>query len=90
MNKTDLIAVVAANAGTTKKEAEKMVNVTLDAIINELMAGNKVSLSGFGVFEVKDIASREVRNPKTGEHLTIDASRKPVFTVSETLKEKFN
>ena len=90
MNKTDLIAVVAKKTGTTKKEAEKMVSATFDAIIEELMNDNKVSISGFGVFTVKDFAGRDCRNPKTGEYVTIDASRKPVFSVSETLKEKFN
>lgn len=90
MNKTELIATVAENTDITKREAERMVNATLDAIVEELLNGGKVSLSGFGVFEVKDVAERSCRNPKTGEYVIVPETRKPVFSVSELLKEKFN
>ena len=90
MNKTDLINVVAAEASLTKKDAEAAVNATLAAIANALKNGDKVQLLGFGTFEVKAVAEREGRNPKTGESITIDASKRPVFSASKVLKDAVN
>ncbi|MBQ8303118.1 MAG: HU family DNA-binding protein [Clostridia bacterium] len=90
MNKTDLINVVAAETNTTKKEAEAAVNATLAAIANALKDGDKVQLIGFGTFEVKAVAEREGRNPKTGETIKIAASKKPVFSASKVLKDQVN
>ena len=90
MNKTDLVNVVAAEAELTKKAAEAAVNATLDAIANALKSGDKVQLIGFGTFEVKATAAREGRNPKTGETITIAASKKPAFTASKALKDQIN
>lgn len=90
MNKTDLINVVAAEAGLSKKDSEAAVNATLAAIANALKEGDKVQLIGFGTFEVKDVAAREVRNPKTGEVIKIDACKKPAFSASKALKDLVN
>ena len=90
MNKTDLINVVAAEANLTKKDAEAAVNATLAAIANALKDGDKVQLLGFGTFEVKAVAEREGRNPKTGESIKIPASKKAAFTASKLLKDQLN
>lgn len=90
MNKTDLINVVAAEANLTKKDAEAAVNATLAAIANALKDGDKVQLLGFGTFEVKAVAEREGRNPKTGETIKIPASKKASFTASKLLKDQLN
>ena len=90
MNKTDLINVVAAEANLTKKDAEAAVNATLAAIANALKNGDKVQLLGFGTFEVKAVAEREGRNPKTGETIKITASKNSSFTASKLLKDQLN
>ena len=90
MNKTDLINVVAAEAGLSKKQAESAVNATIAAIAGALKNGDKVQLIGFGTFEVKSVAAREGRNPKTGEVIKIDASKKPAFSASKVLKDQVN
>ena len=87
MNKTELIATVAENAGFSKKDAEKAINATIDAITNALVAGAKVQLVGFGAFEVKCRASRIGRNPRTKEAITIPASKSPVFKAGKALKD---
>lgn len=90
MNKTELVNVVAAEAGLAKKEAEAAVSATLKAIVDAMKAGDKVQLIGFGTFEVKATAAREGRNPKTGETITIAAAKKPVFSASKVLKDEVN
>ena len=90
MNKTDLVNVIAAEAELTKKQAEAALNATLDAIANALKDGDKVQLIGFGTFEVKAVAEREGRNPKTGETIKIAAAKKPAFSASKVLKDQVN
>ena len=90
MNKTELINVVAAEAGVSKKDAEAVVSATLNAITEALKSGDKVQLIGFGTFEVKEVAEREGRNPKTGETIKIAAAKKPVFSASKVLKDEVN
>ncbi|MBO5909374.1 MAG: HU family DNA-binding protein [Clostridia bacterium] len=90
MNKTDLVNVVAQETELTKKDVEAVVNATLAAIANALKEGDKVQLIGFGNFEVKDVAAREGRNPKTGETITIEAAKKPAFSASKVLKDLVN
>ena len=89
MNKTDLVNAVAA-AGFTKKDADKAVAAVFEAIEGALAKGDKVQLIGFGTFEVKDVAAREGRNPKTGEVIKIEASKKPAFSASKALKDSVN
>lgn len=90
MNKTQLIDVVAVKTGLKKKEAEVAVNATVEAIAEALKAGDKVQLIGFGTFEVKERAARAGRNPKTGEAITIAASKHPAFTAGKALKDSVN
>ncbi len=88
MNKNELIAMTAEKAGITKKDAERIVNVALESIASELVAGNKVQLAGFGVFETKERAARTGRNPHTKQTIEIPASRVPAFKASKTLKDR--
>ena len=90
MTKTDLVNVVAAEAQISKKDADAAVNAALAAITAALKAGDKVQLLGFGTFEVKAVAERDGRNPKTGEAIKIAASKKPAFTASKVLKDEVN
>ena len=87
MNKTELIAVAAESAGVTKKDAERALNAALDAITQSMVRGDKVQLSGFGIFEVKDREARVGRNPRTKETIQIPATRQPVFKASKALKD---
>ncbi len=87
MNKAELIAAVAEKAGLSKKDAEKAVSATFETITNELVAGEKVSLVGFGSFDVKNRAERSGRNPVTGAEITIPASRAPLFKAGKALKD---
>ena len=87
MNKSELIAVTAERTGMTKKDAERAVNAALDAITAALTAGEKVQLSGFGVFDIKDREARIGRNPHTKEAIDIPATRVPVFKPSKALKD---
>lgn len=87
MNKTELIAVVAERTGVTKKEAERVVSATFDTIAAQLAAGEKVQVTGFGIFEVKEREARVGRNPLTGEAIQIAASRTPAFKPGKALKD---
>ena len=87
MNKTELIAAVAESAGLTKKDTERVVNACLDAITAALAKGEKVQISGFGTFEVKDREARVGRNPRTKEAIEIPATKVPGFKASKTLKD---
>ena len=87
MNKTELIAAVSQVAGLTKKDTERVINAALDAITASLVEGEKVQLSGFGTFEVKDREARIGRNPHTKEAIDIPATRVPSFKASQALKD---
>ncbi len=87
MNKTELVNAVAEKAGFSKKDAEKVINATVDAITEALKSGDKVQLVGFGAFEVKTRAARQGRNPRTKETITIPASKNPVFKAGKALKD---
>ena len=87
MNKTELIAIAAENAGLTKKDTERVLNAALDAISLALVRGEKVQLSGFGTFETKEREARIGRNPHTKEAVEIPATRVPAFKASKALKD---
>ena len=87
MNKAELIAVAAENAGLSKKDCEKAVNAALDAITESLVKGEKVQLVGFGAFEVKERGARIGRNPQTKEEIQIPASKVPQFKAGKALKD---
>ena len=91
MNKSELVAAVAAKTGFTKKDTEITVNEALIAIEAELKKGGKVQLIGFGTFEVKSRKARQGRNPqKPGEVVKIPASKAPVFKAGKALKDTVN
>ena len=87
MNKTELIAAVAEKAGLTKKDAERVINATVETTTESLCKGDKVSVSGFGIFEVKAREARVGRNPRTKETIQIPATKLPAFKASKTLKD---
>ena len=88
MTKADLITVVAQKTNLSKKDSDKAVAEVLDAITETLAAGEKVSLVGFGTFEVKERAAREGINPRTKEKIIIPASKLPSFKAGKALKEE--
>ena len=88
MNKTELIAAVAEKTGLTKKDAERVVNATIDTITESLVKGDKVQVSGLGSFEVKTREARTGRNPQTGETIQIAATRLPAFKAAKALKDE--
>ena len=90
MNKTELIAAVAEKAEISKKDAEKAVKAFTDAVAEELAKGGKVQLVGFGNFEVSERPAREGRNPRTGETMTIAASKTPKYKPGKALKDEIN
>ena len=90
MNKSELIAAMAAKTGETKKDAEIALDAILAAITASLKKGDKVQLVGFGSFEVKKRAARKGRNPQTKEEIKIPASKAPVFKAGKALKESVN
>ena len=88
MNKPDLIAAAAESTGLTKKDTEKVLNAALESIAAALAQGDKVQISGFGSFEVKEREARVGRNPQTGEAMEIAASRIPAFKAGKALKDR--
>lgn len=87
MNKTELVNAVAEAAELTKKDAGKAVDAVFEAITGALAKGDKVSLIGFGNFEVRERAARKGRNPQTGEEINIAASKAPAFKAGKGLKD---
>ncbi len=87
MNKTELVAAVAAKADISKKAADAAVAAVFGAIEDALKEGDKVQLIGFGTFEVRERAAKEGRNPKTGEKIAIAASKVPAFKAGAALKD---
>lgn len=87
MTKVELIAAVAEKAELSKKDAEKAVNATIDAIVDGLKKDAKVQLVGFGTFEVRDRAAREGKNPATGAKIKIAATKVPAFKAGKNLKD---
>lgn len=90
MNKKELVAAVAEKAEISKKDAEKAVEAVIGTITDELKAGSKVQLVGFGTFEVSERAAREGRNPRTNESIAIEASKSPKFKAGKALKDMIN
>ena len=90
MNKTELIAAVAEKTDVTKKDAEKAVTAVLETVTDALAAGEKVQLVGFGTFEVRTREARTGKNPRTGEPVSIPASKVPAFKAGKALKDVVN
>ena len=90
MNKTELVAAIAAKAELTKKDSEKALAAFIESVTAELKAGNKVQLVGFGTFEVSKRPARKGRNPLTKKEITIKASNAPKFKAGKALKDAVN
>ena len=90
MNRVELIAAVAEAANLSKKDTEAALKAFTDVVAEELKNGGKVQLVGFGTFEVGERTAREGRNPKTGETMTIAASKAPKFKAGKALKDAVN
>ena len=85
--KSEFVDKVAAESGLSKKDAGAAVDAVISAIEGELKSGGEVSFTGFGKFHVAERGAREGRNPRTGETMTIAASRVPRFTAGSGLKK---
>jgi len=90
VNKNDLIAQVADDAGLSKADATKAVDSVFDTITASLKKGDEVRLVGFGTFVVTQRAASEGRNPRTGEKIDIPASKQPKFKAGKALKDSVN
>jgi len=90
MNRTELIAAMAEKTELSKKDAEKALKAFTDVVAEELKKGEKIQLVGFGTFEVSERAAREGRNPRSGETMTIAASKSPKFKAGKALKDMVN
>jgi DNA-binding protein HU-beta len=90
MNKAELVAAIAEKAEVSKKDAEASIKAFTEVIAEELKKGEKVTLVGFGTFEVSERAARTGRNPQTGAEMTIAASKAPKFKAGKALKDSIN
>lgn len=90
MNKSELIDSIAEKSGLNKTQAGEALNAVMESVGEALEAGDSISLVGFGTFSVKDRKARTGRNPKTGEELSIPASKVPSFKAGKNLKERLN
>ena len=90
MNRVELIAAMAEKAELSKKDAEKALKAFTEVVAEELAKGEKIQLVGFGTFEVSERAAREGRNPRSGETMTIAASKAPKFKAGKALKDAIN
>jgi DNA-binding protein HU-beta len=88
MQKTDFIARVAEETGVSKKIARQVIESALDLIASSLASDEKVVLSGFGTFEMRQRRERRGVNPQTRQSMTIPASKTPGFSASNNLKDR--
>ena len=87
MNKQGLVEVVHGIVGSTKVQAEQVVDSILSTIVTTLKKGDEVSIAGLGIFSVKQRAAREARNPRTGEAIKVPAMKVPKFRAAKALKD---
>ncbi|MEK7661890.1 MAG: HU family DNA-binding protein [Patescibacteria group bacterium] len=87
MNKAGIVEAVHEKLGTTKVQAESVVDTVVDSIVNTLKKGDEVSIAGLGIFTVKKRAARTARNPRTGEAVQVKAMNVPKFRAAKALKD---
>lgn len=87
LNRVDLVAKIADKSGLTKGDADNALRGMIETITEAVKAGEGVQLVGFGTFEVKERGARSGRNPKTGETITIAATKAVTFKAGKALKE---
>ena len=90
MTKNELISKVAGQTGYTKKDTGAVIDAVVEAIIDTVASGEKISIVGFGTFEVTERAARTGRNPQTGEAIEIAASKSPKFKAGSAFKTAVN
>ena len=90
MNRRELIVALAARTGSTKADADRQILALIDIIRESLEKGGRVSLNGFGIFDVRERAARSGRNPRTGETLKIKSAKVPTFKAGASLKAALN
>ncbi len=90
MTKAELVGEVARATELTKGDAERLVEIALESIVEALNRGEKVELRGFGSFRVRERGARRGRNPKTGAAVEIPAKLVPFFKAGKELKEVIN
>ena len=90
MNKTELIEAIANEASLSKKDAEAALNAYTSVVTQTLKKGDKITLVGFGTFEVRKRAARKGKNPQTGEAIKIKAAKVPAFKPGKGLKDTIN
>jgi len=90
MKKNELIQKIHEKENCPKKDAEKALNLVLDAITDALVSGEKVSITGFGTFEVRERPARQCKNPRTGEIMTTKSCKALAFKAGKTLKDAIN
>ena len=88
MNRSELVDAIATKAGLTKKDIDVVLGATVEAIMEAVSSGEKVTLVGFGTFEPRDRQAREGRNPSTGKPISIPATTVPAFAAGKVFKEK--
>ncbi len=87
MNKADIVTKVQDTLGGTKADAERAVETVIDSIVSGLKSGDEISIAGLGIFSAKARPARTGRNPRTGETITIKATRTPKFRAAKALKD---
>ena len=87
MNRAELVTAMAEKAGVSKKDADNILKAFIDTVEDAVNANDKVQLVGFGTFESRERAAREGKNPRTGEKITIAASKVPAFKVGKAFKD---
>ena len=90
MTKTELVKAIAAKADLTNAQSAKALDAFIEAVTDALKAGDKISLVGFGTFEVKNVPAKEGINPATGAKIKIAACKKPVLKFGSAFKDNFN
>lgn len=90
MNKTQLIEAVTKESNLKKRDVEVMFDTFFNTIVAEVAKGEKVQITGFGSFERKNRSERVIKNPRTGEEMTVPAMKTPSFSAGSIFKEKVN
>ena len=92
MKKSEFTSAVVAKSGVeiTKANAQKIIDAVMEVAVDELKAGNKVTLNGIGILEVVDKPARTVRNPRTGEQVTVAPCKAAKFKAGKALKDTLN
>lgn len=88
MNKSDLITILAKESDLPLRKSEEIVNLVFDTMSEALLDGNRIEIRGFGSFMVKVYSGYTGRNPKTGDHISVDEKKLPFFKTGKELREK--